>query len=94
MARKLTQEQKDKMQAARKEAAEARKNNETVAGASAALPVFKAGKAKNPTVKIGKIRISRTTPVTGIQAAVDEAVAAMRAAGLNPSRIGGTLRVY
>lgn len=86
MARKMTDEQKAKM----KEAREAAKENPT----KTALPVFKVAKtAAAKYVKIGKVRIPRTTAPSEVGAVVTSIVSQI-VGTMKPERIGGSLTLY
>lgn len=89
----MSDEQKQKMQEARKAKAAAAASGE--APAKPALPVYKLAASDKPEfVKLGRIRISRTTLVGSAQSVIDALVAQMKANGLNIVRVGGTLNVY
>lgn len=85
----MTQEQKDKMQAARKAKAEQSD------GVKSGLPVLKLSKSDAPEyVKLFKVRISRSTVIANLQANVNAILANAGTAAGTPVRVGGTLVIY
>lgn len=80
---KLSQEQKEKMQAGRSNP-----------GSGLAVLTAPKGSTKTVHVKVAKLRIPRTTPPDGVNAIVAAAIAPLIAQGVKVTRVGGTVKVY